>query len=89
MAAHQTHVGGLIPCARNGHGLETTPIAVNYADGRSAYITLRPKKLAGGDHVVPAIAREMGEIPPARFKGVKRVKGSARWNAAGLKRHAR
>ena len=40
--------------------------AVNYADGRSAYITLSPKKLESGDHLVPAIARELqekGEIP--------------------------
>ena len=51
--------------------------AVNYADGRSAYITLSPKKLASGDHVVPAIARELqekGEIPPGEIKGVKRVR---------------
>ena len=51
--------------------------AVNYADGRAAYITLSPKKLAGGEHVVPAIARELqekGEIPPGEIKGVKRVR---------------
>ena len=41
--------------------------AVNYVDGRSAYITLSPKKLESGDHVVPALVRELqekGEIPP-------------------------
>ena len=51
--------------------------AVNYADGRSAYITLSPKKLESGDHVVPALARELqqkGEIPPGEIKGVKRVR---------------
>jgi hypothetical protein len=51
--------------------------AVNYVDGRSAYITLSPKKLAAGDHVVPAIARELqekGEIPPGEIKSVKRVR---------------
>ena len=42
-----------------------------------AYITLSPKKLESGDHVVPAIARELqekGEIPPGEIKGVKRVR---------------
>ena len=51
--------------------------AVYYADGRSAYITLSPKKLESGDHVVPALARELqekGEIPPGEIKGVKRVR---------------
>ena len=51
--------------------------AVYYVDGRSAYITLSPKQLAGGEHVVPAIARELqekGEIPPGEIKGVKRVR---------------
>ena len=51
--------------------------AVNYVDGRAAYITLSPKKLESGDHVVPAIARELqekGEIPPGEIKGVKRVR---------------
>ena len=45
--------------------------AVYYVDGRAAYISISPKKLAGGEHVVPAIAREMqekGEIPPARLR---------------------
>ena len=51
--------------------------AVYYVDGRSAYITLSPKQLAGGEHMVPAIARELqekGEIPPGEIKGVKRVR---------------
>jgi hypothetical protein len=51
--------------------------AVNYVDGRSAYIALSPKKVASGDHVVPTIARELqekGEIPPGEIKGVKRVR---------------
>jgi hypothetical protein len=85
MAGHQTHVDGLIPSARTGHGLETTPIPEarlqhpvrHYVDGRAAYITLSPKQLAGGEHVVPAIARELqdkGEIPPGAIKGVKRVR---------------
>ena len=46
--------------------------AVNYADGRAAYIALSPKKLAGGDHVVPAIARELqekGRDSPRRDQG--------------------
>ena len=51
--------------------------AVNYADGRSAYISLSPKTLASGDHVVPILVRELqqkGEIPPGEIKGVKRVR---------------
>ena len=43
----------------------------------STYIALSPKKLAGGEHVVPAIARELqqkGEIPPGEIKGLKRVR---------------
>ena len=35
--------------------------AVYYVDGRAAYISISPKKLAGGEHVVPAIARELQE----------------------------
>ena len=51
--------------------------AVYYVDGRAAYIAISPKELAGGDHAVPAIARELqekGEIPPGEIKGVKRVR---------------
>jgi hypothetical protein len=49
MAGHQTYVNGLIRCARNGHGLETTPyrkpdynilFAVYYVDERAAYIAI-------------------------------------------------
>jgi len=51
--------------------------AVNYEDGRTAYITVAPKHLEGGEHLVPGIARERqekGEIPDGLIKGVKRVK---------------
>jgi hypothetical protein len=51
--------------------------AVYYVDGRAAYISISPKQLAGGQHVVPAIARELqekGEIAPAEIKSVKRVR---------------
>jgi hypothetical protein len=54
-----------------------TLFAVYYVDGRAAYISISPKKLAGGEHVVPAIARELqqkGEIPPGEIKGLKRVR---------------
>ena len=47
--------------------------AVHYEDGRTAYITVTPKLLEYGDHVVPAIARERqgkGEIPDGPIKGV-------------------
>jgi hypothetical protein len=51
--------------------------AVNYTDGRTAYITVSPKLVEGGDYHVPAIARERqakGEIPDGEIKGVKRVR---------------
>jgi hypothetical protein len=51
--------------------------AVNYEDGRSAYITISPKALEQGDHVVNAVARERqarGEIPAGDIKAVKRVR---------------
>ena len=54
-----------------------TLFAVYYVDGRAAYITLSPKKLAGGEHVMPLVARklqEKGEIRPGEIKGVKRVR---------------
>ena len=54
-----------------------TLFAVYYVDGRAAYITLSPKKLAGGEHAVPLVARELqekGEIPPGEIKGVMRVR---------------
>ena len=40
--------------------------AVNYHDGRTAYITIKPKQLEQGDHVARTVARERqekGEIP--------------------------
>ncbi len=51
--------------------------AVHYEDGRTAYITVSPRQLEPGDHVVPEIARErqeQGEIPGGGIKGVKRVR---------------
>jgi hypothetical protein len=51
--------------------------AVNYEDGRSAYITISPKALEQGDHVANAVARERqarGEIPAGDIKAVKRVR---------------
>ena len=54
-----------------------TMFAINYEDGRTAYITVRPKLLEHGDHVVSAIARERqdkGEIPDGTIKGAKRVR---------------
>jgi len=51
--------------------------AVNYENGRIAYIRVSPKQLELGEHLVPAIAREMqakGEIPDGEIKGVKRVR---------------
>ena len=54
-----------------------TMFAVHYEDGRTAYIRLSPKQLELGEHLVPAIAREMqvkGEIPEGKIKTVKRVR---------------
>jgi hypothetical protein len=54
-----------------------TMFVVNHEDGRTAYITVSPKLLGHGDHVLPAIARERqekGEIPDGGIKGVKRVR---------------
>ncbi len=51
--------------------------AVNYKDGRTAYLTISPYLLRDGDHVVPAIVRkrqENGEIPDGEIKAVKRVR---------------
>ena len=50
---------------------------VSYEDGQTAYITVRPKLLEHGDHVVGGIVRERqakGEIPEGEIKGVKRVR---------------
>jgi hypothetical protein len=51
--------------------------AVNYEDGRTAYITISPKVLEPGDHVVRTVARERqakGEIPAGEIATVKRVR---------------
>ena len=51
--------------------------AVNYEDGRTAYITISPKKLQHGDHLVRALVRErqeLGEIPEGEILSVKRVR---------------
>ena len=51
--------------------------AVNYEDGRTAYITISPKMLEPGDHVARAVARERqakGEIPGGEVASVKRVR---------------
>jgi hypothetical protein len=51
--------------------------AVNYEDGRTAYITIKPKVLEPGDHVARTVARERqdkGEIPEGEIASVKRVR---------------
>jgi hypothetical protein len=51
--------------------------AVNYKDGRTAYITISPKALEPGAHVTLTIARERqekGEIPDGEIASVKRVR---------------
>jgi hypothetical protein len=51
--------------------------AVNYDDGRTAYITISPKVLGAGDHVARTVARERqdkGEIPEGEIASVKRVR---------------
>ena len=51
--------------------------AVNYEDGRTAYITIKPKALESGDHVSRSVARERqerGEIPEGEIASVKRVR---------------
>ncbi len=51
--------------------------AVNYRDGRTAYITIKPKALESGDHVSRSVARqqqEKGEIPEGEIASVKRVR---------------
>ena len=51
--------------------------AVNYDDGRTAYITIDPKVLDGGDHMARTVARERqekGEIPEGAIASVKRVR---------------
>ena len=51
--------------------------AVNYADGRTAYITMSPRGLEHGDQRAHQVARERqekGEIPDGEIKAVKRVR---------------
>jgi hypothetical protein len=51
--------------------------AVNYEDGRTAYITVSPKMLEAGDHVARTVVRERqdkGEIPEGEIASVKRVR---------------
>ena len=51
--------------------------AVNYEDGRTAYITIKPQALEPGDHLARTIARERqakGEIPDGEIASVKRVR---------------
>ncbi len=51
--------------------------AVNYEDGRTAYITISPKVLGPGEHVARSVARERqekGEIPEGEVASVKRVR---------------
>ena len=51
--------------------------AVNFEDGRTAYITVSPKVLQAGDHVARTVARERqdkGEIPVGEIASVKRVR---------------
>jgi hypothetical protein len=51
--------------------------AVNFQDGRTAYITISPKLLEAGDHVARVVARERqdkGEIPEGEIASVKRVR---------------
>jgi len=51
--------------------------AVNYEDGRAAYITISPEALEPGDHMARTIALERqqrGEIPKGEITTVKRVR---------------
>ena len=51
--------------------------AVNFEDGRTAYITINPKLLEPGDHVARIVARQRqdkGEIPVGEIASVKRVR---------------
>ena len=51
--------------------------AVSDADGRTAYITISPKRLELGEHVVGEVVRERqekGEIPEGQVAAVKRVR---------------
>lgn len=54
-----------------------TMFAVNYKDGRTAYITVSPKELERGEHLLREVVRvrqEKGEIPAGTIEAVKRVR---------------
>jgi hypothetical protein len=54
-----------------------TMFAVNYKDGRTAYLTISRYLLRGGDHVVPNIVRkrqEEGKLPDGEIVSIKRVR---------------
>ena len=54
-----------------------TMFAVNYQDGRTAYLTITPYLLRDGHHVVPTIVRERqekGEIPEGQIASIRRVR---------------
>jgi hypothetical protein len=51
--------------------------AVTYDNGQSAYVTISPKKLQHGDHLVRELLREhqeQGHIPNGQIESVKRVR---------------
>jgi hypothetical protein len=51
--------------------------AINYKDGRTAYITISPKVIEPGDHVARTVAAERqqkGEIPKGEIATVRRVR---------------
>jgi hypothetical protein len=51
--------------------------AVNYTDGRTAYLTISPYLLRNGDHVARDVIhkrQETGEIPQGEIATVKRVR---------------
>jgi hypothetical protein len=51
--------------------------AVNYEDGRTAYLVIENHGASGHDHRVSAIARErqeQGSLPEGTIAGIKRVR---------------
>ena len=51
--------------------------AVNYEDGRTAYLVVENHGTGGQDHLIPAIARErqlQGELPGGTISTIKRVR---------------
>ena len=51
--------------------------AVNYDDGRTAYLVVENHGKANNDHLVGSIAREQqqaGTLPPGNITGLKRVR---------------